>query len=111
MIVAVLKSKNGLTSKRLPIGVPLSRAMAPAGAPAIHDRPVSHRSECAAADRKCALAAAVRLSLDEARYGQTMRTREMTPIWVWLTFGLMTIGTVLYLTGYFMVDDILSFFK
>jgi hypothetical protein len=40
-----------------------------------------------------------------------MRTREMTPIWVWLTFGLLTVGTVLYLTGYFMVEDILSFFQ
>jgi hypothetical protein len=41
----------------------------------------------------------------------TMQTRETTPLWVWLTFGLMTIGTALYLTGYFLVEDILSFFK
>jgi hypothetical protein len=40
-----------------------------------------------------------------------MQTRETTPLWVWLAFGLMTIGTVLYLTGYFIVEDIVSFFK
>ena len=40
-----------------------------------------------------------------------MQTRETTPLWVWLTFGLMTIGTVVYLTGYFMIEDILAFFK
>jgi hypothetical protein len=38
-----------------------------------------------------------------------MQTRETTPLW--LTFGLMTIGTVVYLTGYFMIEDILAFFK
>jgi hypothetical protein len=40
-----------------------------------------------------------------------MQARETTPLWVWLTFGLMTVGTVFYLTGYFVVEDILSFFK
>jgi hypothetical protein len=40
-----------------------------------------------------------------------MQTRETIPLWVWLTFGLMTIGTVVYLTGFFMVEDVLTFFK
>jgi hypothetical protein len=40
-----------------------------------------------------------------------MQTRETTPLWVWLTFGLLTMGTVLYLTGYFMIEDIRAFFK
>jgi hypothetical protein len=77
------------------------------------DREISRDSLwCGAADRKCVLAAAVQLSLDEVRCGgKAMRTREMTPIWVWLTFGLMAIGTVLYLTGYFMLEDIFSLFK
>jgi hypothetical protein len=30
---------------------------------------------------------------------------------VGLTFTLMIVGTVLYLTGYFMIEDLLAFFK
>jgi hypothetical protein len=30
---------------------------------------------------------------------------------VWLTFGLMTVDTVMYLTGYLMIEDFLAFFK
>jgi hypothetical protein len=40
-----------------------------------------------------------------------MRPRETAPIWVGLTFALMIAGTVLYLTGYFMIEDLLAFFK
>jgi hypothetical protein len=40
-----------------------------------------------------------------------MQPREVAPIWVGLTFALMIVGTILYLTGYFMIEDILAFFK
>jgi hypothetical protein len=30
---------------------------------------------------------------------------------VWLTFGLMTVDAVMYLTGYLMIEDFLAFFK
>jgi hypothetical protein len=40
-----------------------------------------------------------------------MQPREAAPIWVGLTFALMIVGTILYLTGYFMIEDILAFFK
>jgi hypothetical protein len=30
---------------------------------------------------------------------------------VGLTFVLMLVGTVMYVTGYFMVEDLLTFFK
>jgi hypothetical protein len=40
-----------------------------------------------------------------------MQPREATPIWVGLTFALMIVGTILYLTGYFMIEDILAYFK
>ena len=40
-----------------------------------------------------------------------MRPRESAPLWVGLTFALMIIGTVVYVTGYFMVEDLLTFFK
>jgi hypothetical protein len=35
-----------------------------------------------------------------------MQPRETTPLWVWLTFGLMAVGTITYLTGYFMIEDL-----
>ena len=40
-----------------------------------------------------------------------MRPRESAPLWVGLTFALMIIGTLVYVTGYFMVEDLLTFFK
>jgi hypothetical protein len=40
-----------------------------------------------------------------------MQPREASPLWVWLTFAMMVIGTVMYLTGYLMVEDVLAFFK
>jgi hypothetical protein len=58
------------------------------------------------------IALAIGLRLDEILAGRaTMRTRETTPLWVWLTFGLLTVGMVMYLTGYFVIEDILAFFK
>ena len=30
------------------------------------------------------------------------------PLWVWLTFALMGLGAVAYLSGYFMIDELLS---
>jgi hypothetical protein len=37
--------------------------------------------------------------------------REAAPLWVGLTFALMLIGTVVYVAGYFAVEDILAWFK
>jgi hypothetical protein len=38
-----------------------------------------------------------------------MRTREAVPLSVWITFVLMAVGTVIYLTGLVVVDDITAF--
>jgi hypothetical protein len=40
-----------------------------------------------------------------------MQTRETTPLWVWLTFGLLTAGTVVYLSGYLMIEGMLELVK
>ena len=40
-----------------------------------------------------------------------MQPRESAPLWVGLTFVLMLVGTVMYVAGYFMVEDLLTFFK
>jgi hypothetical protein len=37
--------------------------------------------------------------------------RESSPLWVWLTLGLMTVGTLVYVTAYFMIEDLLAFLK
>ena len=37
------------------------------------------------------------------------RTREKVPLSVWIIFVLMVIGTVIYLTGLVVVDDIAAF--
>jgi hypothetical protein len=40
-----------------------------------------------------------------------MRPRESSPLWVWLTFGLMTVGTLMYLAGYMMLEDLVALIK
>jgi hypothetical protein len=40
-----------------------------------------------------------------------MRPREMSPLWVWLTPGLMMVGTLMYLTGYIMIEDFLAYLE
>ena len=40
-----------------------------------------------------------------------MRPREWSPLWVWLTLGLMTLGLATYVFSYLMIEDILAFFK
>ena len=40
-----------------------------------------------------------------------MQPRESAPLWVGLTFVLMIVGTVMYVSGYFMVEDLLALFK
>jgi hypothetical protein len=37
--------------------------------------------------------------------------RESWPLWVRLTFGLIIAGTVAFMTGYFVIEDLLAFFK
>jgi hypothetical protein len=39
-----------------------------------------------------------------------MQPRESAPLWVRLTFALMIVGIVMYLTGY-MIEDILAYLK
>ena len=51
------------------------------------------------------------LGCDRAWGEPTMQPRESAPLWVGLTFVLMIVGTVMYVTGYFMVEDLLTFFK
>jgi hypothetical protein len=33
------------------------------------------------------------------------------PLTVWIAFALMAIGTVVYLTGFVLVEDVLAFFS
>ena len=40
-----------------------------------------------------------------------MRTREMRPLLVGLTVGLLVIGAATYLFTYFMIEDILALLK
>jgi hypothetical protein len=40
-----------------------------------------------------------------------MQARESAPLWVGLTVALMIVGSVMYLTGYFIIEDLLAFFK
>jgi hypothetical protein len=37
--------------------------------------------------------------------------REAMPLMVWIAFALMAIGTVVYLTGFLIIEDILAFFS
>jgi hypothetical protein len=41
----------------------------------------------------------------------TIQPREAVPLWVGLTLGLMIVVAVMYLTGYFVIEDLLAFFK
>jgi hypothetical protein len=59
-----------------------------------------------------ALARPLWLRLDDSGLREPMmQPRESSPLWVWLTLGLMTAGTVTYVTGYFVIEDLLAFFK
>jgi hypothetical protein len=37
--------------------------------------------------------------------------REAMPLTVWIAFALMAIGTVVYLTGFVIIEDILAYFS
>jgi hypothetical protein len=43
--------------------------------------------------------------------GPTMRTREVRPLWVGLTVGLLVVGAATYLFTYLMIEDILALLK
>jgi hypothetical protein len=58
----------------------------------------------------CALAL-VALGLADRLRGATMRPREASPFWVWLTIGLMAFGSAAYVTSYFMIEDFMAVFK
>lgn len=34
--------------------------------------------------------------------------RESAPIWVWLAFGLMIVGGIAYLTGYWVFEEMVA---
>ncbi|MGL4314578.1 MAG: hypothetical protein ACRCSO_11385 [Sphingomonas sp.] len=36
------------------------------------------------------------------------RERETAPLWVWLAFGLMAICAGVYLSGYWMVEELIT---
>jgi succinate dehydrogenase hydrophobic anchor subunit len=42
---------------------------------------------------------------------QRYNPRESAPLWVGLTFALMIVGTIMYVTGYFMIEDLLAYVK
>jgi hypothetical protein len=49
---------------------------------------------------------------DSGLRGPMMRPRrESWPLWVRLTLGLIIAGTVAFMTGYFVIEDLLAFFK
>jgi hypothetical protein len=78
----------------------------PRQAAAPEDRPAGRASGV------IVLALAAGSRLDVTGLGEpTMQPRESAPLWVGLTFVLMLVGTVMYVTGYFMVEDLLTFFK
>ena len=35
--------------------------------------------------------------------------REAMPLTVWIAFALMVVGTVVYLTGFLIIEDLLAF--
>ena len=37
-----------------------------------------------------------------------MRPRESSPFYVWLTIGLMSVGSAAYVISYFLIDDFLA---
>jgi hypothetical protein len=49
-----------------------------------------------------------------AGFGGAMKLkqpREAMPLTVWIAFALMAIGTVVYLTGFVVIEDVLAFFS
>ena len=37
--------------------------------------------------------------------------RETTPLWVWLACVLIGLGIGIYVTGYFVVEEMIAYFK
>jgi hypothetical protein len=37
--------------------------------------------------------------------------REAAPLWVLLALGALVVGTIAYLTGYLMIEEIVAFFR
>jgi hypothetical protein len=61
------------------------------------------------------LVTALRLGLDTSlglrKAMKQQQERESTPLWVWLALGLMAIGAVAYLTGYWMFEELIAHFR
>jgi hypothetical protein len=43
--------------------------------------------------------------------GVMKQPRETAPIWVWLAFGLMSLGIAAYVAGYVVIEVVLGFLK
>ena len=37
--------------------------------------------------------------------------RESTPLWVWLAVALMVIGAVVYISGYWAIEEMIAHLK
>jgi hypothetical protein len=62
--------------------------------------------------RGLTVAPAFRLGLNAAGTGgPTMQSWESAPLWVWLALALITGGSIMYVAGYFVIEDILGYFK
>lgn len=61
---------------------------------------------------RAALAQPLGLLLDVRRAGgPTMRPlRESTPVWVWITIGLMALGSLAYAGAVWLAEDLMSVF-
>jgi hypothetical protein len=63
--------------------------------------------------RRCGTAPFRNPGLDTlAGFGGAMKVRqprEAMPLTVWIAFVLMAIGTVVYLTGFLIIEDVLAF--
>jgi hypothetical protein len=40
-----------------------------------------------------------------------MQPRESAPLWVGLTFAFLIAGTIMYLAGYFILEDLLAYLQ
>jgi hypothetical protein len=40
-----------------------------------------------------------------------LQPREASPLWVWLALVLIGLGSIAYLTGYLMIEEMIAFFK
>ena len=57
------------------------------------------------------LRTAAEIGYDVGLEGKAMKQklpREIAPLWVWLAIALMVIGTIVYVSSYMMVEEIIA---